>query len=143
LRIAKSAGFTLIEAIAVLLLIGVVGAVVLTTAPSIDSYRLASEVQTLKGHLRYAQLRAMSAQVPWGISYMGASYTLLKGGAPVSFHLPNENSATHLFPSGISITSAAGSASFDQWGSPGGVNLVIVLNGSETITITRNTGFIP
>jgi prepilin-type N-terminal cleavage/methylation domain-containing protein len=142
LKIGRNTGFTLIEALAVLTIIGLIGALAVSRAPSTDTYRLATEVQTLKGHLRYAQSRSMSDRVPWGITYGSGSYTLQKAGAPAT-NLPSEGSATHVFQGGVSITSAPGSVAFDQWGSPGSVNLFITLNGSETVTITRNTGFIP
>ncbi|MDD2391033.1 MAG: hypothetical protein PHP23_15075 [Desulfobacterales bacterium] len=32
-------------------------------------YRRVSETETLKGHLRYAQFRAMSDKVSWGIGF--------------------------------------------------------------------------
>ncbi len=139
-------GFTMIEVIAVLLLFGVVAAVVVSYAPSTDSYKLVSEEDIMKGHLRYAQFRAMGDKVSWGISFTSNSYTLQKNGAPASSNLPNENSANHTLQTGVSITAGAGTTiTFDEWGSPGLSNILITLSvgtDSRTITVTRNTGFI-
>ena len=66
----------MIEVIAVLLLFGIVAAVVVSYAPSTDTYKLASEEEIMKGHLRYAQFRAMSDKMSWGINFMPNSYTL-------------------------------------------------------------------
>ena len=142
----KSSGFTMIEVIAVLMIFGVVAAVVVSYAPSTDSYKLASEEATMKGHLRYAQFRAMGDKVSWGISFTANSYTLQKNGAPASYNLPNENSAAHNLQAGVSITAGVGTTvSFDEWGSPGLFDILITLSvgaDSRTVTVTRNTGFI-
>ncbi len=136
----------MIEVIAVLLLFGVVAAVVASRAPSMDSYKLVSEEDIMKGHLRYAQFRAMSDNVSWGISFTTNSFTLQKNGAPASSNLPNENSAIHNLQGGVSITAGAGTTvTFDEWGSPGLSDILITLSvgtDSRTVTVTRNTGFI-
>lgn len=137
------AGFTLIEVIAILTIIGIISAVAITKLSSTASYSVMSEADIVKSHLRYAQLRAMSDEVPWGISFTAGSYTLLKNGVTATTNLPNENSAIHNLQSGVTITSGAGTTiSYDNWGSPGNTNKVIILSGSETITVTKNTGFI-
>ena len=136
----------MIEVIAVLMLFGIVAAVVVSYAPSTDSYKLASEEATMKGHLRYALFRAMGDNVSWGISFTPNSYTLQKNGAPASSNLPNENSPVHNLQAGITITSGAGTTiTFDEWGSPGLSDILITLSvgpDSRTVTVTRNTGFI-
>ena len=107
----------MIEVIAVLLLFGVVAAVMVSYAPSTDSYKLASEEAIMKGHLRYALFRAMGDKVTWGISFTPNSYTLQKNGAPASSNLPNENSPVHNLQAGVSITAGVGTTvSFDEWG---------------------------
>ena len=135
----------MIEVIAILLIIGIISAVVVSRAVSTDVYRLVSEVEILKGHIRYAQFRAMNDTVSWGIDYTGSSYTLQKNGAAASSNFPNDNSATHVFQTGVSITAGDGTISFDDWGSPGTSDISITLSAggdSRTITITKNTGFV-
>ena len=140
-------GFSLIEAIAVLLLMGIISTVVISKYSSADLYQLVSEEGILKNHLRYAQFRAMSDQVAWGISLSGNSYTLQKDGAIAPYVLPGEDSQVHMLPSGVSVSAGSGTIIlFDQWGSPGIVDQSITLSAgsdSRTITIIKNTGFIP
>ncbi len=135
-------GFTLIEIIAVLMIIGIMSAVAVTIFSSLDKYKLISEVEILKSHLRYAQSRAMNdTATSWGIVITTESYTLQKNGDPAS-SLPNENSYTHTFLKGV--TGDAANVTFDIWGSPSGDTTVILTAGdSRTITVTPNTGFIP
>lgn len=142
-------GFTIIEIIALLMIIGVLSAVAISRVSATDTYSLTSEVETLKAHLRFAQARALSDDVSWGISLTTNSYTLLKNGATAPYNLPNENSATHTLQNGASITSGTVSIAFDKWGrpidslgNPVTTNIPITISGSHTITVTKNTGFI-
>lgn len=159
-----SGGFTLIEVIAVMVIIGVVAAVVVSRMMSPSSFGVVSEADILKGHLRYAQYRAMSHSENWGISFLhdekGYYYSLVYPPTTTASNLPYEDSSTHKLPSGINISSDAGSVYFNEWGNPvdaSGKLLVaatddetkivkeIVLSGGSTertVKIKQNTGFI-
>lgn len=145
--IKKIQGFTIIEAIAILLLLGVLSAVIISSYPSAESNALVAEELTLKGHLRFAQLRAMNDQVSWGIALGPNAYTLLRNGISAPSDLPGEDSPIHNLPGGISITTGTGTTvTFDHWGSPGPADIVITLSSgmdARTVPITGNTGFIP
>ncbi len=141
-------GFTLIEIIAALVIIGIMGAIAVTIFSSLDKYKLISEVEILKSHLRYAQSRAMSDTVPWGIAFSGDFYRLQKNGVD-SGTLPNDDSYEHnLSISGVSVETVI--VSFDNFGVPsadgivGGTDITVSTTGgdSKTITVTANTGFI-
>src|SRR5665647_1712045 len=150
-----SRGFTVIEIIAILLIIAILGVVVVSRMTSTKPYNVAAEVETLKANLRYAQFRALSDAdkrvssnaTTWGISFFANSYTLQKtevGGVPTTPNFPGENSPTHTLPSGITISGS--NVTFDAWGSPGGSNIPITITDGtspQTITVTKNTGFIP
>ena len=137
-----SSGFTMIEVIVVLVLLGILTAVVTSRISSTSTYELAGEVEVVKTHLRYAQTRALADdENTWGIAFSSASYTLQKDGADAPTNLPGEDSATHNLPEDISCTTEI-TVTFDKWGSPGDSNNTITLDGSD-ITITQNTGFIP
>jgi MSHA pilin protein MshC len=137
-------GFTLIEIISTLVIIGIISAVAVTIFSSLDKYKLTSEVEILKTHLRYAQSRAMSDTVSWGIVLSGDSYTLQRNGDPISNpSLPNENSATHNFQDGVTKTSGAPNVTFDIWGSSVAATVTLSAGSSQVIMVTANTGFIP
>ena len=138
-------GFTLLEVIAVMVIIGVLAAVAVSRVISTKEVSAITERDILKSHLRYAQLRALGDDKTWGISITGNSYTLLREGNPAPYNLPNENSATHTLPSGIEITASVTPVTFDEWGSPSASNdiTITVTPGGGTITINKNTGFIP
>ena len=145
----------MIEVIAVLLVIGIVAAVVISRSTSTDSYSVVSEADILKSNLRFAQLKSMGSDsaVIWGITVAAGSYTLtcsttdaVNDPCPTTLLLPGDNSATHTFASGITVTAGTGAITFDNWGSPiQGARTITLSGGSETATvaITANSGFIP
>jgi len=137
-------GFTIIETIAILAILAILSAIAINRIGSTSTYTLVSETDTLKTHLRYVHFRALSDDVPWGMSFTGTAYTSLRNGATAPYNLPNESSATHTLPAGISVTGPT--IAFDEWGSPGIANITITLSSggeTKTITVTKNTGFIP
>jgi prepilin-type N-terminal cleavage/methylation domain-containing protein len=138
-------GFTLIEIIAVLVIIAIISAVVISRGMATDEVKLQAEVDTLKGHLRYAQYLALNdiPPVKWGIQVGGTSYTLIKVdavGTTSPFSLPGGSSATHSFENGVTAT-GTGTVLFNEWGSPDTPIPAIALGG-QSITVTTNTGFI-
>jgi MSHA pilin protein MshC len=144
-RLKNDKGFTLIEVIAVLIILAIVAAVVISRGTATDAANLQAEVNTLKGHLRYAQCLAMNDIYPtkWGIQIGGSSYTLIRNSTGNGttfdnpFSLPNESSATHSF---APITATPAVVLFDEWGSP--VTTTLFSIGGQSITITPTTGFI-
>jgi len=135
-------GFTLIEVLAVLLVLAVIMTVILTRTPSIERKAFA-QAAVIRSHLRFAQSLAMGNNTEnWGITFTPHSYTLLLNGSPAGIALPNDNSSTHNLPSSVTITGGIGTVVFDEWGSPGPDNIAITVD-TESIVITRLTGFIP
>ena len=137
-------GFTLIEIIATLIVLGILASVAAVIFSSMDDEKLATEVEILKSHLRYAQSRAMTDNVSWGIAFSGNSYTLQTGGSTSTSYLPNDDSSTHNLQRGVTASTTPVVA-FDNFGSPGGGEISITLSAggdSRKITITKNTGFI-
>ena len=146
IRLGNSRGFTLIEIIAVLIIIAIITAVAVSRSMSTQN-NLIQQVDIVKTHLRFAQLKALNDDVyTWSITFTSNSYTLSNtctGSNCPSSTLPSESSSSHSFPSGITATSAT--VTYDRWGSPGGSAVGINLTqGSQTITITvaANTGYI-
>jgi MSHA pilin protein MshC len=137
-----ASGFTLLEVMAVLLIIGILSAVVISRAVSIASEEALAELHQVKSHLRYAQSRAMADNAAWGISFASAgTYCLFQTAAANCRVLPGEGTNTVTLAH-LGITSAPQTVTFDGRGSPG-TSDVTVGTSSETITVTANTGYIP
>ena len=158
-------GFTLIEAIAVLIVLGILSAVVISRITSTDVVNLKAQAEVLKGHIRYAQLRAMNmtsttpstCKAPFGMVMSGGSYSMFRDCVTTStVVLPGAGSSVGVtLPSGMTVTSVT--FSFDNWGRPYAVanpdplaqpsstiSLSLDYQGlTEPITITGNTGFVP
>jgi hypothetical protein len=96
----------------------------------------------------------MSDTESWGMSLSTNGYQLLKNKAPATDSLPNESGPSHALPSGITITTGAGTAiHFNERGIPVGdgdapltaETEIALSHGSatQTIFIKPETGFIP
>jgi MSHA pilin protein MshC len=140
-------GFTLIEIISVLILIGIISVVVIARMSDTRDYDLATGVEVIKSHLRYAQSRAMISSSRWGINFTsGTTYYLFNNddpGTPVRM-LGEDNETVNLVAkqSELTITSSPQTVIFDAYGSPGETTITVTTNG-ENIIVTKNTGFIP
>lgn len=80
-------GFTLIEVIVVLIILGIVSAVILFRGSNVEA-DLYSQTETIKTHLRYAQTQAINRTtlptdptpvLVWGIKCDGTNYWLFEG----------------------------------------------------------------
>jgi prepilin-type N-terminal cleavage/methylation domain-containing protein len=151
-------GFTLIEIAAVLVIIGIIVVLAVGKFRDTGADDLAA-ANTLKAHLRYAQLRAMGDIVAWGIEIEAEQYTLKKWdekderfkSAPVN--LPGENEPKKEFEK-VAVTQGTGMVSFSPArGQPSDIDSAgkatplindqeIKLGSTQIITITRETGFI-
>lgn len=159
-RCGKAKGFTAIEIISLLLIIGVLAIVAVARLTSSSSYKVDAEAELLKANIRYVQFRAMSdadtlsdAYTPfgandakWKISFSGNSYTLQNSGtsSPIP-SFPGTDSSTHTLPSGINLSGSV-IITFDVWGSPEESDISITVTDEKspkTITVTEKTGFIP
>jgi prepilin-type N-terminal cleavage/methylation domain-containing protein len=152
----RKGGFTMIEAVAVLVILGILTAFVTVQMSGTSAYDVASQLEVVKGHLRYAQTRAMNSNLTvWGINFNSATtYYLFQGvGSTTPVLLPGEDSATINLTaknSGLTITPVR--ITFNEFGSPCAAtgtppaplsaDATVVTSGG-TITVTRNTGFIP
>lgn len=156
----NNSGFTLIEVIAVLVLISIVAAVVIVRGFSTQDVDIIGQTEVVKSHIRYAQARAMNTNTIWGIYFpTSTTYYLFQG---VSSETPvlilgEDNATVDLTTKKSTLTitppATAGRITFNEWGSPCdqsanstplGADVEIKNNGDVTIiTVTKNTGFIP
>ncbi|MGV8079188.1 MAG: Tfp pilus assembly protein FimT/FimU [Syntrophales bacterium] len=155
-RLSKK-GFTLIEVIAVLIILGMILAFVIVKMNTTSDADLASQIHVIKNHLRYAQSRAMSTGTVWGVNINTRTTYYLYDGAdpstPVLF-LGEKDPTVDLAVAGkkskLEITSEVPKdVRFNAYGSP--INslgnsvaetITVSTNGGD-ILITKNTGFIP
>ena len=144
-------GFTMIEVVAVLLVLGILAAVVVVRTTGLDQSDLISQIDVIKNHLRYAQARAMGSSSPWGVTFQAGAktYFLFQGTAPSTpvlflgedsptVSLTTKNSALTI----TSATLAPQTITFDAYGSPGAADITVTTNGGN-ILVTKNTGYIP
>lgn len=149
---SNSRGFTMIEIIAVLLVLGIISAFAVSRIVSTQSYKDLADIDVLKMHIRYAQLKAMSydsetsnCNASFGIVISGPTYYLFHDcDTNKKITMPNASSDTISLSS--SITSSCNTFCFDAWGAPycsSGCSAPGVLGTSSPITITLGgTGFI-
>jgi prepilin-type N-terminal cleavage/methylation domain-containing protein len=149
----KDHGFTILEVIAVLIILGIITAIVVNRMSG-NVTELLAQTDVIKSHLRYAQSRAMNSNMAWGIYFNNNSYWLYKNGNIADkVALPGEDSNDIILPSGISFGTFI--VSFDIWGKPHtdaqaltaqvGTRTITVSDGTQnvSINITQNTGYIP
>ncbi|HQP25953.1 MAG TPA: prepilin-type N-terminal cleavage/methylation domain-containing protein [Smithellaceae bacterium] len=151
-KLKRRNGFTMIEVICVLVLLGMLTAIAIARMSSTSEYDLAAQVEVIKGHLRIAQARAMSSASPWGIQFTAKTYYLFQGtGSTTPVLLPGEDNATVSLTTkkstqtikSVTPNALASRVTFDAYGSPGTAEVTITTGDGRVITITKNTGFIP
>jgi MSHA pilin protein MshC len=137
-----STGFTFLEVIVVLLILGIISAVVIAKTVSTDSEQALTEVRQVKAHLRYAQSRAMANNAPWGVRLNNAStYWLFETTDTNRRMLPGQI-ADAVRLAELTLSGTPHTITFDGYGSPG-ADTITVQTSSNTITVTANTGYIP
>ena len=152
-----NSGFTIVELLAVIVLISIISAVVVSRFYFSDS-NLEAQTEAIKVYLRYAQVRSMNTESVWGINCNENVLYLYRYDpeteSEIKILLPGEDGVdASLDEKGISMDPFM--VSFNSWGKPCtdavGVTEALedidltVSSGSvaRNITITKNTGFIP
>ena len=145
-------GFTWIELLVVMVIMGIIGAVVASQGMKNDT-ELIGQSEVIKAHLRHAQLRSINTDTVWYVQFGSGGYALYRAGDVNPVALPGADGQLVTLPAGMSFPSTL--VSFDSWGRPCTDNaaqalqvsdrtLIASMNGeSRSIIITRNTGFIP
>lgn len=161
MNLKNTSGFTVIEIITVLIVMGIITAFVIGRAGS-NRTDLIVQAEILKAHLRYAQTQAINSTLDFGIESdaTGSNYWLFRydtGEVPpvVKTKLPSESAdQVNLASKGLSMTANA-IVCFNIRGIPftdytastiqASDRTITISDGSNSIniTITKNTGFIP
>ncbi len=152
-------GFTLVEIIVILLLLGLATVTVLYRVYSFDA-DLIAQTNAIKNHMRYGQLQAMrsNAAAGWGVKCDGTYYWLFEGLNPDSEvnqrRFPAEDNLK-IALAGRKVSMGSFLVKFDSLGRPCDTNLaalnadltITVTSAStgsrQTITVTADTGFVP
>ena len=137
-------GFTLIEIIAVLVIVGIIAAVAATRVSDDGmNAELISQISVIKSHIRYAQSRAMATEDIWGVKSQGTTYFLFRNGESNKITLPGENSKqVTLSDKGVDFLDNF-IITFNKMGSPSVAASIKVGAQSNAIEITAVTGYIP
>jgi len=145
-------GFTLIEAVAVLVILGIISTVSVMMFSETNAKAVA-EADSLGSAVRYAQARAMSDINLWGVQVNANDYRIRKhatDGTETDEIMPGEGTE-HVFESPVTANGGTGTYWFDYRGRPvtsGGTAIgsdqIITIDGEPdvTVTITRETGFV-
>ena len=142
---SHNSGFTLIEVVAVLIILAILSAVAVSRV-STDRSSLRSELNDLKAALRYAQQMAVASDstITFGVTVTANGYTLVRtGGSGNQPRLPGEESSSHSFSR---VSATAGTFNFNEWGglatgSATATTLTQSGGGSQTINVIAGTGY--
>lgn len=114
-RFPGKGGFTLLEVVAVLVLLGILAAVAVARFADSNADAVA-EAEIFKSHLRYAQIRAMGDIYPWTIEVGSGSYALSTTNPSIGTPtLPGESGATHSYDGGVTASTTGTSPFSFNW----------------------------
>lgn len=141
-------GYTLIELVLVIAILGILAIAVVLISPSITPARLDAAAKQVQSDIEYAQQMAMMVTTTHGVSFVASgAYTVYESttATPIASPLTKQSMVMTLsdkFPD-ISIQNNY-TVEFNSFGSPttGGGGSVVVTDGTNTrtITVTANTG---
>ena len=156
----KEHGVTLVEMIAVLLIMGIISGVIISRVASVEDMELAARVNTIRNHIRYTQIMSMKQNdITWGIKSDGMDYWVFKTATPEVATEPDDTNNMGYLPGNenkkIPLPEmGAFTLYFDRFGIPYiyvGTNIepISVTAGPQTInvgskhlTVTEETGFV-
>ncbi|MBG3875634.1 type II secretion system protein [Desulfovibrio oxamicus] len=149
-------GFTMLEVVAVLVLIGIMAAIAMDRFFDLSAGELGGMQDQVRSHLAYARTRSMNADEIFGVQIRGTTtYSIFRGGNTATLvTLPGEAGGVITLPQGANFTTATTIISFDRWGRPcsdatavtrrtADATVTLSYQGqSQSIVVTRNTGFL-
>lgn len=128
-------GFTLLELIAILLVVVIIATFMITKTPSASLYSLSSVTEQLRRDIRYTQTLATSLNTNYSIVLSTNSYAI----SPT----PPSGAYSVTMPAGITLSPVT--ITFTSMGAPTSATTITVTAsgvGTDTFTVTAETGFI-
>lgn len=143
-------GFTLVELVVVLVLVGILAAVAIPRLVGIGSYDTRGFYDRVASGLRYAQKQAIAMRrvvcVNFGAASISFTFEPTSGaGCTTTLAGPNGQSPYTVVPqgSGVAFTSTPANFSFDALGRPStGQTISITGDGTRTLSVEPETGYV-
>jgi prepilin-type N-terminal cleavage/methylation domain-containing protein len=141
----KNHGFSFIEIIVVLMLIGILSAFILSKSMNSESETIGNR-EVIKNHITYSQLMAMKSNTVCGINFNGSTYSIFRNGSTSDkITLPNNTGTDFPIAAGLGTTTEI--IYFNLWGAP--YTDITVTSprttgaiGSLGIILTTDTGYV-
>lgn len=138
-------GFTLVELVIVILLLGILAAYAMPKFFNLDDYRTRAAYDEVAGAVRYAQKLAVASGCEVKVQISASSYSLQQhstdctSGAftTISGHPVTSNNLT-----GITLTSTAGDFIFDAIGRSSSGTTVSINGGIKSFLVIAETGYV-
>ncbi len=139
----KQAGFTMIELVVLILLLGILSVFVLPRFVDFDSFRTRAAYDEVAGAVRYAQKLAVASGCEVQVVISGGSYALQQHSTDCTsgaFSTIVNHPITSNNVSGVSLSSSPNSFIFDAMGRSS--SNVTINVGSESLTVIAETGYV-
>lgn len=139
----KQDGFTLIELIIMITLLGILSVGVMIMMPSQQRLEADGFASVFLQDLRLTQVLSMSENNSYQLVVGANSYQIFLADGVTPFNHPQTSTSPIVYPSGVTVT-PANTVIFDAMGSPASPASFSVAGGgsSTTITVTAQTGLI-
>ena len=145
MNLKNNTGFTMVEVISIMVVIGVVGALLAEKALD-DRSQSISGRDAIRAHVRYAQIMAMKSNTVCGIQFNGTDYSIFRNNSILDkITLPGRGGTEYPIPPGLGTANET--IYFDLWGSPYTTGALVTprptgLIGTLGITMTIDTGYV-
>ena len=137
------AGFTLVELVVVLVLLGILAVVALPKFFNLDGYQTRVAYDEVAGAIRYAQKLAVASGCEVQVNILGGSYALQQHSTDCTsgaFSTITNHSVTSNTISGVTFSATPSSFIFDAMGRSS--NAVTVNIGSDSFNLIAETGYV-